>query len=142
MYLHLPILLPYVRFIALLIICGIGLCIPQANSQFVEDPHIAALMNRWKNYNLEHSEMRGWRIQILASTDRRQIESVRRIFENRYREYPTHFVHNDPYYQLKVGAFISIQKAQAFLRKLQSDYPQAIPVTDELKKEELLLYDQ
>ena len=35
-----------------------------------------------------------------------------------------------------------MQRAQAFLKKMQQDYPQAIPVTDNLKVEELLLYDQ
>jgi hypothetical protein len=70
------------------------------------------------------------------------MESVRRGFENKYPEYPIHFVHNEPYLHLKVGAFMTMQKAQAFMKKMQHDYPQAIPVTDVLKVEELLLYDQ
>jgi hypothetical protein len=111
-------------------------------AQLVEDPQITYLMERWIDFNKEHQEIRGWRIQIMASIDRRQMESARRTFENRYPEYPVIFVHNAPYFHLKVGAFISMQKAQAFLRKLQEDYPQAIPVTGLLKVEELLLYDQ
>jgi hypothetical protein len=70
------------------------------------------------------------------------METIRRKFERLFPEYPVHFVHNEPYFHLKVGAFLSIQKAQAFLKKMQHEYPQAIPVTDDLKKEELLLYDQ
>jgi len=111
-------------------------------AQLVEDPQITSMMNRWKTYNTEHQEVRGYRIQIMASVDRRQIESTRRTFENRYPEYPIVFLHNEPYFHLKVGAFLTMQKAQAFLRKMQHDYPQAIPVTDNLKVEELLLYDQ
>ncbi|MBK9104630.1 MAG: SPOR domain-containing protein [Saprospiraceae bacterium] len=111
-------------------------------AQLVEDPQIASMMNRWKTYNTEHQEVRGYRIQIMASVDRRQIESTRRTFENRYPEYPIVFLHNEPYFHLKVGAFLTMQKAQAFLKKMQHDYPQAIPVTDNLKVEELLLYDQ
>jgi hypothetical protein len=116
--------------------------IAQGHAQLVEDPQITSLMNRWKTYNLEHQEIRGYRIQIMASVDRRQIESARRTFENRYPEYPIVFIHNEPYFHLKVGAFMTMQKAQAFLKKMQHDYPQAIPVTDNLKVEELLLYDQ
>ncbi len=112
------------------------------SGQLTEAPQVSALMERWKAYNRDHQEIRGWRIQILATVDRRQVESIRRQFENRYPDYPVHFVHNDPYYHLKVGAFMTMQKAQAFLRKMQTDYPQAIPVTDHLKVEELLLYDQ
>jgi hypothetical protein len=78
----------------------------------------------------------------MASVDRRQMDSARRVFEKRYPEYPVIFVHNAPYFHLKVGAFTTMQRAQAFLNKMQQDYPQAIPVTDNLKVEELLLYDQ
>ena len=113
-----------------------------AGAQLNEDPQITSLMQRWTTYNMEHQEIRGWRIQILASIDRRQMETAKRTFEKRYPDYPVIFFHNEPYFHLKVGAFMSIQKAQAFLRKLQDDYPQAITVTDLLKVEELLLYDQ
>lgn len=116
--------------------------LPGAAAQVTEDPQITALMDRWIRYNMEHQDVRGWRIQILATIDRRQVETVKRTFENKFPEYEVHFIHNEPYYHLKVGAFISIQKAQAFLRKMQKDYPQAIPVTDMLKVEELLSYDQ
>jgi SPOR domain len=125
-----------------LIVLGLLMVLPKAEGQLIEDPHITALMDRWKMYNIEHQEIRGWRIQILATVDRRQIESLRRSFENKYPEYPVIFLHNEPYYHLKVGAFTTMQKAQAFLKKMQQDYPQAIPVTDNLKVEELLLYDQ
>lgn len=110
--------------------------------QLIEEPQIASLMERWKTYNIEHQEVRGWRIQILATVDRRQMENVRRDFENRYPDYPVLFVHNEPYFHLKVGAFLTMQKAQAFLKKMQHDYPQSIPVTDNLKMDELILYDQ
>lgn len=111
-------------------------------AQIDEDPQITSLMNRWKSYNLEHQELSGFRIQIMASVDRRQMESLKRNFENKYPEYPVVFIHNEPFYHLKVGAFLTMQKTQAFLKKMQHDYPQAIPVTDILKVEELLLYDQ
>jgi hypothetical protein len=116
--------------------------LPRMDAQIIEDPQITSLMNRWVAYNAENQEIRGWRIQIMASIDRRQMETARRVFEKRYPEYPVIFMHNEPYFHLKVGAFTTMQRAQAFLKKMQQDYPQAIPVTDNLKVEELLLYDQ
>ncbi len=113
-----------------------------AHAQLVEESNVTSLMDRWAIYNETHQEMSGYRIQILASTDRRQAESVRKKFENMYREYPILFVHNYPYYHLKVGAFMTMQKAQAFLYKMQLDFPQAIPVTDNITMEELLKFDQ
>lgn len=112
------------------------------NAQLVEESQITSLMDRWTSYNETHQELRGYRIQILASTDRRQAETMRKKFEDTYRNYPILFVHNYPYYHLKVGAFMTMQKAQAFLYKMQQDFPQAIPVTDNLTMEELLEFDQ
>jgi len=124
------------------LLLGAMLLISYANGQLIESPQITLLMNQWKSYNLEHQELTGYRIQILATVDRRQMENVRHKFENLYPEFPIHTTHNDPYYQLKTGAFLTMQKAQAFLKMLQKEYPASIPVTDEIKVDELLLYDQ
>jgi hypothetical protein len=107
----------------------------------VEDPAITAMMNRWKQTNLENQEVQGWRIQLIATVDRRQAEAMKRQFEKQYPEYPVHLIHNDPYFHLKFGAFTSMQKAQAYIQKVRADFPQAIPVTEVLKLEEFLLYE-
>lgn len=133
----------YHHLIRLLFLFGAGVVwTAPLHGQLIESPEITTMMEQWKAYNLEHQEVSGYRIQILATVDRRQMESVRHKFENLYPEYPIHTTHNDPYFQLKTGAFLTMQKAQAFLKMLQKDYPAAIPVTDELKVDELLLYDQ
>jgi len=129
----------FTRYVLLL---GAMLVISNAKGQLIQSQEIASLMDRWKTYNLEHQEFTGYRIQILATVDRRQMENVRHKFENLYPEYPIHTTHNDPYYQLKTGAFLTMQKAQAFMKMLQKEYPAAIPVTDVIKVAELLLYDQ
>jgi hypothetical protein len=113
-----------------------------ASSQIIEPAQVSDLMERWKNYNLGNTEVRGWRIQLLATVDRRQVETEQRSFGYKYPDYPTHVVNNQPYFHLKTGAFLSSQKAQAFLKKLQHEYPAAIIVEDMIKSEELLLYDQ
>lgn len=130
------------RALQYVLLFGLLLLFSVAHGQLVESPEITSLMERWKTYNLEHQELTGYRIQILATIDRRQMESARNRFENHYPDFPIHTTHNDPYFQLKTGAFLTMQKAQAFLKMLQKDYPAAIPVTDEIKVDELLLYDQ
>lgn len=116
--------------------------IAKVEAQITEQSQITDLIERWKNYNLSNAEVRGWRIQLLATVDRRQMESEKKSFERRYPDYPTHMVNNQPYFHLKTGAFLTTQKAQAFLKKLQHDYPGAIMVEDIIKTEEFLLYDQ
>ena len=128
--------------IPFLVLGVLQLKVSPVHAQIIESPEITSLMQRWKAYNLEHQEITGYRIQILATVDRRQMETVRHKFENLYPEYPIHTTHNDPYFQLKTGAFLTMQKAQAFLKMMQKEYPGAIPVTDEIEIDELLLYDQ
>jgi len=130
------------HFTQFMLLLGAMFLFSHVNGQMIESTEITSLMDRWKTYNLEHQELTGYRIQILATVDRRQMENARHKYENLYPEYPIHTTHNDPYYQLKTGAFLTMQKAQAFLKMLQKEYPAAIPVTDEIKVDELLLYDQ
>ena len=111
-------------------------------AQIAEQAHVTDLMDRWRLYNMGNKEVRGFRVQILATTDRRQMEAVQREFERKYPDYPVHFAHNEPYWYLKTGAFVTNQKAQAFMRKMAKEYPSSIIVTDMIKGEELLLYDQ
>lgn len=127
-------------WVILIGICTSTPCTAQVKVE--ESPAITELMAQWKSHNLQHQEVQGWRIQILATTDKRQMESVRRKFEQLYPEYPIHTLHNDPYFQLKTGAFLNTQKAQAFLYRMQKEYPLAVVVTDLVKMDELLKYDQ
>ena len=113
-----------------------------ANSQIIEPAPVSDLMDRWKLHNMENKEVRGFRVQILATTDRRQMEAVQRAFERKYPDYPIHFDHNEPYWYLKTGAFLTNQKAQAFMKKMGKEYPSSLVVTDLIKGEEFLLYDQ
>lgn len=126
-------------FLATLIVCCLSL---DSNAQVIEETQVTDLMDRWKLYNMGTKEVRGYRVQILATTDRRQMETVQREFERKYRDYPVHFAHNEPYWYLKTGAFITNQKAQAFMKAMAKEYPASLIVTDMIKGEELLLYDQ
>lgn len=111
-------------------------------SQIIEEAHVTDLMDRWKLHNMSNKEVRGFRVQILATTDRRQMEAVQREFERRYPDYPIHFAHNEPYWYLKTGAFLTNQKAQAFVKQMAKEYSASLIVTDMIKGEEFLLYEQ
>src|SRR5688572_10033480 len=100
-----------VRFIQRLALLVIVLFVStSARAQLVETPAITSLMEKWKLYNTEHQEVYGWRIQILATIDRRQMEAVMRRYEFKYPDYPIHTTHVEPYFHLKTGAFVSMGK--------------------------------
>lgn len=124
-------------------VCFVLTCLSvEGKSQIMEQASVIDLMERWKIYNSGNKEVRGFRVQILATTDRRQMETVQREYERKYPDYPIHFAHNEPYWYLKTGAFLTNQKAQAFMKVMGKEYASSLVVTDLIKAEELLLYDQ
>lgn len=106
----------------------------------VEDPAITRVMMSFVEYNTTHTEVRGWRIQIMSTTDRRIMEETQSRFKRRYPEYELMFQHQNPYYHLKTGAFLTQPDARPFLKKLQHDFPGAFLVSDEFEISEVLNY--
>lgn len=105
-----------------------------------EDPGIARMMSEFVAYNKGHQEIRGWRVQILVTTDRRLMENARAKFRARYPDYELLFTHENPFYHLKTGAFLTQSRARPFLRTLQRHFPSAFIVADEIELSEVLIY--
>jgi len=105
-----------------------------------EDPGVTEMMESFVEFNKEHQTVRGWRVQILVTTDRRLMETTRREFEITYPDYQIHYRHENPFYHLKSGAFLTQASARPFLRLMQEKYASAFVVSDEIDLEEVLLY--
>ena len=103
------------------------------------EPNIASLMTRFVELNKATPTLKGWRIQILATTDRQRMEDALRQFGSLYPSIPADWVHSKPYYKVRAGAFTSKRDALRTLYILKRDYPTAYPVQDDqIKPEELL----
>jgi hypothetical protein len=78
-----------------------------------------------------------WRIQIVATTERRKLEAIRADFSRKYNwlKHSTDF--SDPYYKLQVGAYTQRLHAEAVLFDLKRDYPGAYLVRDKVPLSEL-----
>ena len=103
-----------------------------ANAQEIqvnEDPKITQLMHNWVNNNRVTPHIEGWRVQVMASTDRQQVEDGRMRFKMLYPETPADWIHEKPYYKLRVGAFRSRLEAMAFIAQL-IEFPGAHPARD------------
>ncbi|MBV6439672.1 MAG: hypothetical protein EPGJADBJ_01319 [Saprospiraceae bacterium] len=97
--------------------------------QLNEDPKISQLFRSWTNSNRANPRVEGWRIQIMATADRQQVEDARNRFRIQYPDVPADWMHEKPYYKLRVGAFRSRLEAQAFLATL-TEYAGAYPARD------------
>ncbi len=131
----------FLRIVAVgLIFTGFTQVIEAQN--IVEEPLITQMMKSYVDYHKNHTELRGWRIQLIATTDKRQMESARKKFAETYPDYDAVFTHVPPFFHLKAGAFLKKQDALPFLERMKETYPGAFLVADQLEAEELLRYQK
>ena len=104
-----------------------------------EDPLITQMVERYVESNKSKTNIEGWRLQILATTDRQKLEQVMETFRYLYPNISTNWVHNRPYYKLRAGAFLTKLEALRLKYLLQSEYPGSYPVKDQdIKPAELM----
>ncbi len=112
----------------------VGLCCYQSIAvaqeiQLNEDPKITQLQRNWVNANRSTPRIEGWRVQLMATTDRTQVEEGRNRFRQLYPEVAADWIQEKPYYKLRVGAFRSKLEALGFIATLV-EYPSAYPAKD------------
>lgn len=108
------------------------------NSAIHETAEIKNMMEHFIRVNKEQKEVEGWRIQLLTTTDRRQMDQVMYKFKSMYPEEPISWKHISPYYHIKVGAYQSKLDLQGFLLELKKDFPSTIAVREKIEKTDLL----
>ena len=97
---------------------------------------VYAANNRDPNRRIE-----GYRVQLLATTDRLKLEDTQRKFESTFPEYPTDWSHEPPYYKLRTGAFTDRSRATSFLTTIRRTYPGAyVAVVRDIQPTELLSF--
>ena len=94
------------------------------------EPQVERLMQRFVNQNRSKPTVKGWRIQILATTDRQRMEEALHKFERLYPSVHADWLHAKPYYKVRAGAFATKRDALRTLYILKQDYPAAYPVQD------------
>jgi len=98
--------------------------------QLIEDSNVARLMQKYVELNRYQETMEGWRIQLLATTDRRKMEASKATFQSKYPRIPVDWTHEPPYYKLRCGAFVTKLDAVRTLQGLKRDFPSAYPAKD------------
>ena len=103
-----------------------------------EEPEVEAMMNNFISKHKINDSIRGWRIQIITTDNRRRMEAARGKFSVMYPDIPIKWQHESPYYKVQIGAYEKKMDLQGFLLKLKEDFPTAIPVLDNVYKSELI----
>jgi hypothetical protein len=109
-----------------------------AQVQITEDPFVASLVQKHKDQNRMSTMISGWRIQLLATTDRRKVENEESKFIQRYPLIQVNWEHSKPYYKLKAGAFATRLDATRLLKELKQDYSSALLTRSDVSINEVL----
>lgn len=109
-----------------------------AQVQITEDPAVVSLVQRHMDQNRMATTISGWRIQLLATTDRRKVENEESKFIQRYPLIQVDWVHSKPYYKLQAGAFANRLDATRLLKEFNKYYPSALLTKSDVRINEVL----
>lgn len=98
--------------------------------EWQEEEGINSMLERHIFLNKQKQYVQGWRVQILVTTDRLEMQRALRTFEATYPELPINWVHEKPWYKLRTGAFIEKYQAIQLQHRLKEAYPGAYPTKD------------
>ncbi len=115
-------------------------CVSVMGAQVIikEEPEVIRLMQVYKSTNQQEPTIKGWRIQIIATSNRSEMERTITRFERLYPQIDYNWEHNAPYYQVRIGAYEKKEDLEAFILKLKKEFPMSIPIKDDINKTELI----
>lgn len=95
-----------------------------------ETPAVTDLVRAWTGSNHKNAHIDGWRVQILSTTDRQQADAAKLRFGNEFPALYADWVHEKPYYKVRVGACHTRMEALALIAEIKDFYPGAYPAKD------------
>jgi hypothetical protein len=115
-------------------------CVAQGSVVFIESGDVSNIFNDYVIKNKKNPTIKGWRIQILSTDDRKEMESVKSKFTQEFPSMPVGWKHISPYYQIRVGAFRSKAETLTYIYDIKKSFPAAIAVQDDVKKIDFISY--
>ncbi len=101
---------------------------------------VTQLVDRYVEIQKTTPTVSGWRIQLVATTDRQEMESTLYRFQILYPYIKVDWEHEQPYYKVKAGAFQTKLDAHRILYLIKRDYPGAYPAIDTSSRPAEFLY--
>jgi len=117
---------------AFFIICCILIHL-QIKAQTSDDSLTHVLINKHIAYNLAKPYSQGYRIQLYFGSQRDKAYEFRTEFIKLYPQTAAYVLYQQPNFKLRVGDFRTRLDAQKRLKELQTYYPSAFIVKDDIK---------
>jgi len=112
--------------------------VSSAQVRVQEDAGISRLMSDFLYQNQQRQTVKGWRILIVTTNDRRRSETAKANFEAMYPDIQAYWEQDVPMYKVKVGAFANKDALQGLLLDIKKEFPSAIPIVEEVRKVDLI----
>lgn len=116
-----------------------GICSICAQVNVIEDAPIGAMMTKFEQLNKSDLTISGWRLQVMATTDRykveREMEKLKSLYPNLKN---VDWEHSKPYYKLRAGAFTTRLDALRVKNQISKNFNGAYPAKDRIAKADLL----
>ncbi|MFT7120516.1 MAG: hypothetical protein ACJAZ9_000690 [Neolewinella sp.] len=123
--------------VAFLLLIGSPL-MAQSSISIQADDKVEGLLELFQTENEEVTKVPGWRVQVLATTDRNRLETVESAFKVNYPSISVDWVHTKPYYKLRAGAFQTKQEAERLKYTLSKQFEGVYLVKDDVSENQLL----
>ncbi len=101
-----------------------------AQVSIIEDGSVRQLFERYVANNKSSQLVTGYRIQLIATTDRIKMEEEMERFVETYPQISVDWIHSKPYYKLRVGAYATRLEAFPALYTIKKDFPGAYLAKD------------
>lgn len=128
-------------FIFFLVFSGISVAqikkTNEGNIGIIKDARLDALLKRYNAINKKKGSIQGFRIQLVASTNRADIYKVKSKFYSLFPEHRPYVVYQQPNFKLRIGNYRTRLEAYRDLQEILPQFNDAFIIIDELKIEEL-----
>jgi len=121
-------------FLLILVITGNS----QNNIHLKTSKAVDDMMERFVANGKANETIKAWRIQIITTDDRREMETAKSTFSTMHPGMNIDWKHVAPYYQVRVGYFENKNKLMPFLLEIKKTFPSATPVYDNVNKRALV----
>ncbi|MBK9733596.1 MAG: hypothetical protein IPO92_00980 [Saprospiraceae bacterium] len=112
--------------------------IGQKNVNLSASTSVNMMMEKFVTQGKSNETIKAWRIQIITTDDRREMEKAKSMFSSLYPNINVDWKHVAPYYQVRVGYYENKNKLMPFLLELKNTFPSATPVYDNVSKRTLV----
>ena len=104
--------------------------------EFVQENKVKELLNKHVEINSKAS-IKGYRVKIHFGTDKNIAREIKGNFMAKFPDVPAYEKYDQPNFNIRVGDFRTKLEAYKFLKEVQTDFPSAFLVQDEIELPEL-----